>query len=160
MLYVQLAGVILSALGLLEGGRAARAKSRYQAKVSVANAKSAEMEAEYAKDIAHKKEGEQRQKTKRFAAKQRAAMASSGLVVGAGSFGDILADTALIGEVDALAIRHEGELAAWRAREQAKQFSTQGALYSAGAKDFSSIIGAGGTLLTGLSEVDFSKLKK
>ncbi len=159
-LILQIIGVALSAFGMQQQGVAARAQSRYQSNVAKANAKSAEMEASFAKDVAHKKEGEQRQKTRRFEAAQRARMASTGFVVGEGSFGDILEDTALIGEVDALTIRHEGDLAAWRSREQAKSFSAQSALYGMGAKDFSSDIGAGATLLTGLSEVDFSKLKR
>ena len=157
---LQIIGVALAAFGLQQQGVAARAQNRFQANVAKANQKSAEMEADFAQDIAHKKESEQRQKTRRFAASQRAKMASTGFIVGEGSYGDILEDTAVLGEVDALAIRHEGDLAAWRARETAKQFTAQGALFSAGARDFSSTIGAGATLLTGLSEVDFSKLKR
>ena len=76
---VQFIGVILSGLGLLEGARAQRAQTRFQGKVAKANQKSAEMEADYARDIAHKKSGEKKQQARRLASKLRAAQASSRL---------------------------------------------------------------------------------
>lgn len=157
---MQIVGVALSALGLYQGAQVARAQQKYQAKIAKVNQKSAEMEASYARDIAHKKSGEAKMKARRFSAKQRAAQASAGFVVGEGTFGDILEDTAVIGELDALAIRHEGELAAWRAGERAKAASAQSALYAGASKSLAGDIGAAGTLLTGLADIDWGKFGK
>lgn len=150
-------GLFLSAIGILGSSTAQRAQNRFQARVAKANQKAAEMEADFATDLAHRKEGEHRQKVRRLRASQRAAQASSGFLVGEGTFGDILEDTALVGEFDALAIRHEGALAAHRARERAKAQGAQSQLFTSASRSIAGEISAAGTLLTGLEDQGFFK---
>lgn len=81
---------------------------------------------------------------------QRARMGASGVVADTGSFLDLSLDTAKMGELDAMALQEEGELAAWRARAQGTNYQAQSALY--GASKTSPWASATGTLLSGLGQ--------
>jgi len=150
---IQIIGVVLSAYSAYTGAVIAQEQAEFQKDVAKANAKTAEDEAIYAREQADKQEGEHRKKVAGFLSTQRAKQASSGLVVGEGSFGDILDDTAALGEVDAMAIRHEGDLAGWRARQKAANLTAQSQLYT--GSGFDAFASGGGTLLTGLSGIDW-----
>lgn len=147
--------LILSGIGAMEGAAAQRRQARYQAKVMERNALAAEEDARYAREAAAKKTDEHRKMVARLASTQRAKMASTGFVMGEGTFGDILEDTAVMGEMDALAIQHEGQIAGWQARERAKGYQAQAGLYSISGPSM------GTTFLTSLGSagMDYARFK-
>ena len=125
--------IILS--GLLSAGSAAYSQSvqnrqlKYQAKVAENNAVAAGYEAEYAKEQAQKNAQTHRDQVAKLLGKQRAAMGASGLVADTGSFMDVELDTIGQGKLDELAILHEGDLEAWRAKVGATNERAQATLY-------------------------------
>lgn len=159
---IQIIGTALGAYGTYQQGVATAARNKYQARVAKYNAQAAEQEAQFAEQAAAKKAGQQKQKARAVASAQKAAQGASGFVAGSGSFGDILEDTALVGQLDAEAIKHEGALAAYRSREQSKLYSASGQLYdnAAGTASFNAALNSGATLLSGLSTVDYGKFTK
>lgn len=149
LLISAIVGAATGAYGQYQQVQAANAQADFQSDVAKENARIAEMEGNFAHDAARQAEGEHRRKVRAIRGKQRAQMGASGLLVGQGSFGDILADTTELGELDALAIRYEGDLAKWRHDVQANAATAQGQLYSASKSN--PYITPAATLLTGTS---------
>lgn len=102
---------------------------KYQAKVAENNAVAAGYEAEYAKEQAQKDAQNHRDQVAKLLGKQRAAMGASGMVADTGSFLDLELDTVSQGKMDELAILHEGDLEAWRAKVGASNQTAQAQLY-------------------------------
>ena len=145
------AGLGLSALGTMQQTDAANKQASYQAQVSANNAQTAENEAAYARETAERNAQAQKRKTLSVIGTQRAAEGASGAVVDSGSFMDVTLDTAERGTLDALALLEEGDLAAWRAENQAANYRAQSGLYSASKK--SALMPVGGSLLSGAGEI-------
>lgn len=145
-LIVSIIGLGVSTYGQIQASGAANAQADYQSKVAANNAATAEMEAKYAEYQGEKNASEQRRKTAIFIGTQRAKAAASGAAVDTGSFLDLTLDSAKQGELDALALREEGQLAAWRARVQGANYTAQSGLYSMSKS--SPWVGAAGTLLS------------
>ena len=146
-----IAGLGLSALGTMQQTDAANKQASYQAQVSANNAQTAENEAAYARETAERNAQAQKRKTLSVIGTQRAAEGASGAVVDSGSFMDVTLDTAERGTLDALALLEEGDLAAWRAENQAATYQAQSGLYSASKK--SALMPVGGSLLSGAGEI-------
>jgi hypothetical protein len=125
---------VVGAIGAVQQGRS-------QAKIGEYNAKVAENQAIAARQKAAFDEDRQRQQARMFAGKQRAGLAAAGGEQG--DAGDVLSMTAEEAEIDALAIRYGGNIAAQSAMQQ-------GALAKAQAKQASksSYMQAGKSLLT------------
>lgn len=145
------AGLGLSALGTMQQTDAANKQAAYQAQVSANNAATSEKEAAYARETAAKNADAQKRKTLSVIGSQRAAEGASGAVVDSGSFMDVTLDTAERGAIDALALLKEGDLAAWRAENQAVNYRAQSQLYSSSKKD--PMMSVGGSLLSGAGEI-------
>lgn len=90
----------------------------------------------------------QRAKTRAFMASQRAAMGASGLAMNSGSFGDVLNQTAIMGETDAQTIKQNALREAWGYQVKSEDELSQGRM----AKQAGSY-NAFGTLLGGASKV-------
>lgn len=95
---------------------------QYQQDIAERNAEMALFEEDYIKEMAAVNEKKQRDKVSQFLGAQRVQMGASGFTVGSATFQDMIDTTVVLGELDALAIRYDGELAAWRKREEAKRF--------------------------------------
>jgi hypothetical protein len=80
-------------------------------------------------------------------------MGASGAVVDSGSFLDLTLDTAKQGELDAMALLHEGKMQAWRSRVQGSNFTAQSDLYKSSKTN--PFLAAGGTLLEGAGRAGF-----
>lgn len=156
-----LVGTGVTAYGQMQQASAASAQADYQSKVAANNAASAEMEARYAEEQGQRNAEEQRRKTAVMMGAQRARMGTSGAVADTGSFLDLSLDTARMGELDALALLDEGNLAAWRARTQGANYKAQSGLYSMSASN-NSWLPAAGTLLSGVGQagMGYYQLKK
>lgn len=127
----------------------------YNAAVARNNAISAEYQAKDAEARGKTAEQEHRDKIARLKASQRTAIAGSGFDLGFGSAVDTVADTAQIGEMDALTIRHNSAMEAWGYRNQANDYTAQagGQSLNAQAASNTGLLNATGSLLTGSSKV-------
>jgi hypothetical protein len=125
---------VVGAIGAVQQGRS-------QAKIGEYNAKVAENQAIAARQKAEFDEDRQRQQARMFAGRQRASLSQAGGELM--DAGDVLGMTAEEAEIDALAIRYGGNIAAQSAQQK-------GALAKAEAKQASkaSYAKAGQTLLT------------
>jgi len=110
-----------------------------------------------AKDALERGELEEQQKRRETSAligKQKAAMAANGVDLTFGSPLDVIVDSAVLGELDALTIRKNAHREEYDYHVQAANQRAQGAMHS-GAAD-SALAGgymaAGGTVLTGASQ--------
>lgn len=129
------------------GGVAAYQQGQQQKAVLEYNAQTARQQARAEREVARLREDQHRRQARQFAGAQRAAMGASGVSVGSGSFGDILADDAIQAELGALAIRYGGQ--------QQSNFHTQRARLSsmrAANAGRAGAIRGGTTLLTGLGQ--------
>ncbi len=132
-----LAGGGLQAYGQYQSGRANERLMDY-------NARLAEQQAEDALARGREAEGLQRLKTRVTIGSQRARMAASGVDISAeGSAIDLVADTARLGELDALTIRNNAAREAWGYRTQATDYRMRGDIART-----EGTYGAIGTLLT------------
>lgn len=145
-----LVGTGVQAYGQHQAANAANKQADYQSKVAANNAATAEMEAKFAEQQGQRNAEAQRRRTAIAIGAQRARMGASGAVVDSGSFLDLTLDTAKQGELDAMALLEEGQMAAWRARVQGTNYKAQGQLY--GMSKTNPYLGAAGTLLQGAGQ--------
>lgn len=114
-------GTAATVYGQVQQGKNAQDMANYNgdlAKVKAADALSAGAIAE----------DRMRQHVRQVEGAQTAAMGASGGVVGSGSFGDILDQTAKFGELDALTVRSNAYKQAWGFQTQENADRLQGAL--------------------------------
>lgn len=106
------AGGGLAAYSQMREGKAAHQAAKYNAKVAEQNAKQAGEQASF--------DAEQiRRQRMILTGRQRAAAASSGLFL-SGSFTDVIADSAVQGELEAMSRIYEGQVESWNYRAQAE----------------------------------------
>lgn len=150
-----IAGTAMSAVGMVQQGQAAKAQANYQAAVMRNNQTLAEYAAQDAEARGAEAEQQHRQKVAAFKGSQRAALAANGLDLTSGSPLDLLSDTAMLGEQDALTIRANAQREAWSARAQGANFGAEAGLLQARgtAAQQAGYMGAGASLLSGASQV-------
>jgi len=117
-------GAVVSFAGARAQGKAEQQRYDYQAKVDANNKKVSEWKAQDAIARGDIKEKQHRLKVSQLKGRQNAVISAGGIEVADGSALDILADTAWMGELDALTIRSNSEREAYDYRVQA---SNQGA---------------------------------
>lgn len=120
------AGAVMGAVGALDSAEANASASMYQAGVARNNQTIADQNAAYALQAGRVAEQNQRQRTKQTVGMQRAQMAANGIDIGSGSAANLQADTAAVGELDALTVRNN-------ALRQAINYRQQGADFGANA---------------------------
>jgi hypothetical protein len=122
--------------------------SMQQAKSAEYSAKVYEAEAITQKKAAEYEEKKHRDNVRRFIGIQRARYGASGIDISAGGSAEaVLGDTAVKGEMDALAIRYGGDVAAILARNRANLLK-----FEAKSTRSSGLFGAGSTLLSGATQ--------
>lgn len=141
---------VMAAGGAIKQGQAAKKQAAYQSQVERNNAQIAGWQAEDATKRGAIAEQRQRLATSRLAGAQRAGMASSGVELTSGSPLDVLGDTSMLGELDALTIRSNAEREAYGFRAQGQNLQAQSALTQMAGRDAvqASYIGAGSSLLS------------
>jgi len=102
-------GAMAQAKGQRDAAQARADQYRYQAQVDENNRKVELWKAEDAIARGKKEEAIHRTKVSQLKGRQRSVLAASGVVVDEGSALDILEDTAMLGELDALTIRSNAE---------------------------------------------------
>jgi len=144
-------GTGVSALGAIQQGQAQSQAAKYQAGVDRNNTILAQRAAKDAIERGAEAEATQRRKNTVLLARQRAAVASSGIELGTGSPLDILGDTAQFGELDAQTIRSNAEREAMGDRAKASNFQASAGLNDMKASSASTagFIGGASSLLSG-----------
>lgn len=149
-----LASAAVGTFGAIQQGNAAKNAAEYQAAVDRNNQQVAAWQAADALERGQEAERQQRLRAQSALGSQKAAMAANGLDLTSGSPLDILGDTAMYGELDALTIRSNAEREAYGYRVQSQNFSTNAQLSQmrGSAAQTAGMIGAGSTLLTGAGQ--------
>lgn len=135
-------GTALSAVGQVKAGNASKAAAEFNAKVAEAQADDAIVRGQIS-------EARYRQGVRVLIGSQRAGFAAQGVDVGVGSPVDLVADTAFIGELDALTIRNNAAREAWGFRMNAQSFRLggQAAVSASRFSAASTVLGGGLSLL-------------
>ena len=149
---LMLAGSAVSAIGQISESRDQANAMEYNAAVANQNAEIANQNALREKEAAELEESRQRDNLRRNIGTANVARAKSGItMVGSSLF---VEDESMIqGELDSLLIRHKGDLAANNFKTQAAQQKMQAKFLKRNASQTrtSGLIGAAGTLLTGVA---------
>lgn len=118
-------GTGVSVMGQMQAGKAAKAQGEYQAAVGRNNAILAQRAADDARRRGEVAAADQARKGSQLAGRQRAILASNGVLVGEGSALDILGDTAAQTKLDELTIRNNAEREALGYEAQGMNFQSQ-----------------------------------
>ena len=121
-------GTAASFYGQMQGAKAAKARGDYEAAVARNNQTIAERYATDAVGRGKTAADERRAGARQVIGAQRASSAARGVEVGTGSALDLTTDTAGIGELDALTLRHNAEREAYGFRTQGLNFASSGEL--------------------------------
>lgn len=159
----------MGAYGMYAQGQQQKAQAEYQAAVANNNAIIAEQNAQIqdraAQDALSRgriEEQQHRLKVAQIKGTQRSALAASGVAVDTDSALDVLADTAMLGEMDALTIRNNAEresynfqVGAYNARAQAGNFRAESGLLSMAGSNAArnGTWGAATTLIGGAAQI-------
>ena len=149
------AGAMAQARGQRHAAASKAAEYEYQAKIDDNNRKVAEWKAADAIARGKKEESSHRIKVAALKGRQRSALAASGVVVDSGSALDILADTAALGELDALTIRSNAEREAYEHKVTASNLTANAGMKRMGAGNalIAGKIGSMTSLLSGAGSV-------
>jgi len=141
-------GVTAGALYLVGTGVSAYGKQqagKYNKKIYDMNAAFSDQKALDAIARGNEQEQNLRQKVKRTAGSQRAALAAQGVELSSGSALQTVIDTYTVGEMDALTVRNNAAREAWGYRTEAANYRAQGkaSQYEANNAVLSTILGGG-----------------
>lgn len=142
---------VLGAAGAIQQGNAAAAAGRFNAQVSEMNATLSERRARDALDRGEREEQRKRQEVAALKGRQIAASGANGVDLSFGSPLDMIVDTAVLGELDALTIRKNTANEAYDHRVQAVNGRAEATLSRMNADNAQTAgyLGAAGTLLGG-----------
>ena len=151
MMALTIGSTIMGAAGQIQQGQATAAANKYQAKVATMNAAISDRRAKDALERGAKEEQQKRRETQQLLGKQQAAMAANGVDISFGSPLDVLVDSSVLGELDALTIRsntyrEEYDYKVQAANQRANADMSRGAAESAITGSY---LGAAGTILGG-----------
>ncbi|EPY03485.1 hypothetical protein [Magnetospirillum fulvum] len=151
----------MSAYGQMQQGEQQKKMADYQAAVGEQNAKISDRAAQDAEERGRVAEQQQRLKTSQMIGTQRSALASGGVQVDSGSALDVVADSAMLGEMDALTVRQNAEREAYQYRVQAYSSRTQAGMSTLAGNNAASNAawGAGTTLIGGLGSAAMTGAK-
>ena len=140
------ASALVGAGSAIMQGEAAEDAAEYNAAVAENDARAAAEQSQY-------EAARIRDRNRRILASQRVGQAKSGLSL-TGSFQDLQMDSAIQGEMDALAAIYTGQIAAGSAQARAQLSRLEGR-----SAKRAGYLGAGGSILTGASDVAGLKIQ-
>ena len=146
-----LGSAVMGGIGSVQQAKAQNSMAEYNAKVAENNAKNAQAEADYARAQSWRNANENRKETAQLIGAQRAKMGASGAVVDSGTFLDLSLSTVEQGEISAMAMAQEGEMAAWRAGLQRDNYLQSAQMSRASKVNTGSVFA--GSLLSGAAQV-------
>lgn len=130
-----IAGTALGAVGSYQQGKAQAAAYSYQAKVAEENRKLALQNAAMERQTGLEEARRQRIATLQAIGKQEVALAANGVDVGYGTSLDLIEDTAMLGELDALTIEYNSEKRARNYDIEAMNFANEANLAQFSARN-------------------------
>ncbi len=148
---LSLVGTGLSAFGMFSNSRSVARAADYRAGIANNNALIAEQNAILALEKGVADVEDKRLETRQRMGYEKTRLASMGFFVGEGSSVEILADTAILGELDALRITADAENRANNYRQQAGDFRTMADLnaFASQSAKTAGNINTAGSLITG-----------
>lgn len=156
-------GGVVSAVGSIQQGQAAKQSADYNAKVASANAQQAKNNATMAANAGEEQAAIQSQKTKAAVGSTLANQAAGGIDVNSGSAVDVRSSEADLGQLDALTIRSNAAKEAYGYQTQASNFTAQSGLDTAEGKNAQATgnLGAISTFLgsAGSAATNFAKFQ-
>ena len=120
------AGMVLTAASGYHAADSAKKVGEYEQQVAEQNAERTEFQEAQARTIGSINEERARQRAQQMVGKQRAALASTGADLSSGTALDLVSETALFGEEDALMARFNAMNEAWGYGAQATDYRNQG----------------------------------
>lgn len=129
------AGTALGAVGSYQQGKAQAAAYNYNAKVAEENRKIAMNNAAMERQLGLEEARRQRISTLQAIGKQEVALAANGVDVGYGTSLDLIEDTAMLGELDALTIEYNSEKKARNYEIEAMNFANEANLAQFSARN-------------------------
>ena len=150
-LVTTIGSAVFGGINAAQQANAQNAQMEYNAQVAENNAKNAQAEADYARAQGWRNANEKRRETALLIGAQRAKMGASGAVAGSGSFLDVEMNTREQGELDAMALAQEGDMAAWRAELQRDNYLSSANMSRASKVSTSGVLA--GSLLSGAANV-------
>jgi len=150
---VGVASAAMSAMNVMQQASAQKSQASYQAAVQRNNQIIAERQAADAIDRGNIAVQQHRLKVQQFKGRQRSVLASSGFDANEDDALDILADTAEIGEMDALTIRNNAEREAYQSRLRASNAGAQAGLLQNQSDRMSPAMTGAATGASGLATV-------
>ena len=150
-LALTLGSTLLGAAGQMQQAQATAAAAKYNQQVANMNATLSERKAKDALERGATEEQKKRQEVQRILGQQQAGMAANGVDLTFGSPLDMLVDTSVLGEIDALTVRTNANREAYDYKVQAVNQRAGGTLEGMKAKSAiqGGWLGAMGTVLGG-----------
>lgn len=141
----------MGAAGQIQQAQSTAAANRYNAQVAEMNAAISDRRAKDALERGAKEEQQKRRETQQLLGKQQAAMAANGVDLTFGSPLDVLVDSSVLGELDALTIRTNTYREEYDYRVQAVNQRANAAMSRSAADSAltGGYLGAAGTILGG-----------
>jgi hypothetical protein len=146
-------GTGLTVMGNMQRAQGAKDRATYQTAIARNNQTIQQYKEQDALKRGEVAKQEHRQKVERLKGTQRAALAASGFDVNSDDALDILADTAEIGELDALTIDSNAKREAWGYGIEAQNASNQATLYDFEAANQSPLMAGASALFDGVGSV-------
>lgn len=143
---------VVGAGAAYQGSQASKAAASYEAGVEEQNAALAEREAQDALARGRVEAGAFQRRLAQIKGSQAAQIAATGADIGGGSALDLQADTALLGDLDLLAVRQNAEREAYAARVGATGARSRARLSSFQARTTSPALAGGTSLLSSGSQ--------
>ena len=151
---MEIFGLIFTVISSIVGAMSAISAGEAQQDALDYNAEVMEAQAQSDRDAASYEENRQREANAKLRARQRVAYLSSGVDLSEGTPLEVLGNQAGEMEMDALAIRYNGELKAKQSESQANIYRMQGVQASKAG-----FTNAGSSLMTGLGSAATSLMK-
>jgi len=148
------AGTVVTAVGQVQAGKAARKQSEFNAQVSRNNAILAERQASDSLRRGRLSERQKRLQLAKLSGSQRAAFAANNVAINQGSPLDVLEFGAEQGELEALSIRSAAERQAVGFRARAGNLEAEASLFEAAGRqqETAGFFAAASTILSGASK--------
>lgn len=147
------AGGIMSVIGAIGAAQGRKSQLAAEAEIARINAVSAENAARSALMVGQREEQRSRLATARLKSRQQVSLASNGVDLGEGSAARMIAETDILGEIDANTIAANAVQAAWGYRTQATNFRGEAAMRSAQRSAISPFLAGASSLLTSAGQV-------
>lgn len=130
----------LGVMGNIQESKAASQAAKFNAQVASNNQVLAERQQKDALERGKEDELNLRRQVAGLKGTQRAAFGASGVALDSGSPADVLTDTAVLGELDALTVRQNAQREAYGYGIQATNFATEAAFQKSRAKSAKSML--------------------